>query len=133
MRYVVNLGEIKSFTPPHHMKTRDKVLIDEKLGAKNFVLWYGEVERGGGANTHFHEFEQAFYVLEEEVLFEIENMECRVKEGMAVFIPPNAKHRILNTGKGNLKVLIIMAPQPKGSDVWKAGEVKSEVVPLRNR
>jgi len=122
MRCVVNLDEIKSFTPPHHMKTRDKILIDKNLGAKNFALWYGEVEPGGGADAHSHEFEQAFYVLRGEALFEIEGVECQIKENAIVFIPPNTKHKITNIGKRMLKILIIMAPQPKTLDVWKKAE-----------
>ncbi|RKY50693.1 MAG: hypothetical protein DRP92_07730, partial [Candidatus Neomarinimicrobiota bacterium] len=118
-KYVVNLDEIESFTPPHHVNTQDKKLIDESLGAKNFALWYGEVEIGGGVDTHSHEMEQAFYILEGEALFEIEGVEYQVKENTVVFIPPNTKHKILNIGEKMLKILIVMAPQPKTLDVWK--------------
>ena len=117
---VNELGEIPSFSPPHHTKTIDKKLVFKETGARNLAIWYGEVEPGGGAEMHVHtEMEQVFYILEGEALFKLAEEEYSLGKGHLIFVPQHLPHQITAVGHTILKVLIIMAPPPYSMESWE--------------
>jgi quercetin dioxygenase-like cupin family protein len=123
MKTVFNLnalGDIPSFSPPHHSGTIDRKLVHEETGSKHMAIWYGEIEPGGVADEHFHEeMEQAFYILDGECLFRVGDQEHRLGKGSLAFVPAKQPHKVVSVGEAPLKLLIIMAPPPEGMEAWK--------------
>ena len=123
---VNELGEIPSFSPPHHTKTIDKKLVFEETGARNLEIWHGEVEVGGCAEMHVHtEMEQVFYILDGEAVFKLGEEEYSLGKGHLVFVPQHLPHQVTAVGDTTLKVLIIMSPPPYSMDAWKKIESMS--------
>ena len=110
MKHIVKLNEAETFIPPMHSRTLDRKLIDEKIGATRLALWYGEVEPGGKAEPHSHEFEQAYFILEGKALCEIRGKAYTVEANTTVFLPAETEHAITVLGNTTLKLLIFMSP-----------------------
>ena len=50
------------------------------------------IPRGTGARAHSHPNEQWTYVLEGELLVDIDGVKARVRPGFLVYMPPNVVH-----------------------------------------
>ena len=59
---------------------------------------------------------EVYYILEGEGIMYIDNESKQVYAGQTIYIPPNAKQRIKNTGKTDLKFLCIVDPAWKKED-----------------
>ena len=59
---------------------------------------------------------EVYYILEGEGMMYIDNESQNVRSGQSIYIPPNAKQRIKNTGKSDLKFLCIVDPAWKKED-----------------
>ena len=59
---------------------------------------------------------EVYYILEGEGIMYIDNESKQVYAGQTIYIPPNAKQRIKNTGKSDLKFLCIVDPAWKKED-----------------
>jgi len=59
---------------------------------------------------------EVYYILEGEGIMYIDNESKQVYPGQTIYIPPNAKQRIKNTGKADLKFLCIVDPAWKKED-----------------
>ena len=59
---------------------------------------------------------EVYYILEGEGMMYIDNESQNVRSGQSIYIPPNAKQRIKNTGKADLKFLCIVDPAWKKED-----------------
>jgi mannose-6-phosphate isomerase-like protein (cupin superfamily) len=66
-----------------------------------------------GEKTRAHRLKTAaevYYILEGKGIMYIDDEAAAVHSGQAVYIPPNAKQYIHNTGKSDLKFLCIVYP-----------------------
>src|SRR3989338_3464374 len=59
---------------------------------------------------------EVYYILEGEGIMFIDNDSQKVCPGQTIYIPPNAKQRIKNTGKSDLKFLCIVDTAWKKED-----------------
>ena len=85
--------------------------VSERLsGAKNIHLAIATVPKDRCSTTHFHtNCESAIYVLSGRGLFlHGENMEieAEISEGDFIYVPDGALHQPVNTGEGDLKLIV---------------------------
>ena len=106
----ISLSDIpgEKFSSGRH--TRIFVGAESLLQAEKFVSGYVVIEPGGKVPEHDHEQEEVYYILqgrgEMTVGGEIETLESV----SAVYIPPNQKHALKNSGKEELHMLFVYAP-----------------------
>jgi len=73
------------------------------------ALSFGLAEFPPGAvlPLHHHAPAEIYHVLEGEGLTEIEGVPHRLRAGVSLFIPANARHRTTNSGTGPLRFLFV--------------------------
>src|SRR5919201_4044655 len=70
-----------------------------------------EIAAGRELEAHVHEAEDdAFYILEGEMIFLLEEREARAGPGTFVLVPPGVEHAFRNDGKVPVRMLNIHAP-----------------------
>lgn len=84
------------------------VLMPED-GADKFNLRVFEVEKGQMAPPHKHPYEHEIFVLKGKGVVIGESGEHEIKYGNVIFIPPDERHTIKNSGDENL-VFICLIP-----------------------
>jgi len=100
--------ELEKVTAPGAKNTAVRWLISDKDGAPTFAMRLFEVGVNGNTPLHNHPWEHEIFILEGEAKVKIGNEEFHVKPGYAIYIPPNIKHTIVNTGEGTLKFLCMI-------------------------
>ena len=88
-----------------------RVLIGKADGAPNFCMRRFDVEPGGYAPRHTHDWEHEIYVVEGKGEVLLGDQWHEVSQGSAVFIPPNADHQIKNSSDGPLAFLCLVPSQ----------------------
>lgn len=88
-----------------------RMMIGEEEGAPNFFMRHFEVEPGGHTPYHEHDFEHEIFVKKGSGIAVSVGKELPVKEGDAIFVPPNEKHQFRNTGRGRMEFLCLI-PKP---------------------
>jgi quercetin dioxygenase-like cupin family protein len=96
---LVRESGVEEFIPEGHVKCKTKILVGNNVGAKHLSLFKTEMEISGSAESHKHEFEQAFYVVKGKILVIIDGAEYEVGSGDVIFFPPNTTHSMKNIGK----------------------------------
>ncbi len=105
----INKVEPDRRTPPR----ASWLLVSEKtVGSQNIALGVNETEPGSMVPEHTHESEEEVMLfLEGEGLFVTADAEIPVKQGICIYNPPGATHKIVNTGTTKLKFVWAYAPQ----------------------
>lgn len=85
--------------------------VSENLsGAKNIHLAIASIPKDRCSNTHFHtNCESAIYVLSGEGIFlhgDNMDIESEISEGDFIYVPDGALHQPINTGNGELKLIV---------------------------
>jgi quercetin dioxygenase-like cupin family protein len=83
-------------------------LIDEYDGAKNFAMRRFEIRPNGMVPIHNHPQDHEIYILDGTGVFYNDLKKVEVRPGDAIYIPPNEKHGINNTGTENLVFLCLI-------------------------
>jgi len=89
-------------------KLRVRWLITKEMGAENFAMRLFEMEPGGYSPFHSHPWEHEVFILESEGLVVGEGEERKFRAGDVIFIPPNEKHQLKNTGQKTVKFLCLI-------------------------
>jgi mannose-6-phosphate isomerase-like protein (cupin superfamily) len=105
MEYCIKLQDVEGYSPEGHKGTVNRILIDEKMGVRDFVLIHCEVFSEGGAEIHSHTFDQGFYVLSGEGRVRIGRKEYHVGAGSAYCAPAGIEHQIVAIGPESLRVI----------------------------
>ena len=71
------------------------------------TLGLAEFPPGAVLPLHHHAPAEVYHALEGEGLVEIEGEPHRLRPGLSLFIPANARHRTTNTGAGPLRFLFV--------------------------
>jgi mannose-6-phosphate isomerase-like protein (cupin superfamily) len=95
--------QIKQYFHPHNT-----------LNGINYSLAQFTLEPGKKSKLHKIRSSEIYYILEGSGNLKIEDDIHHLEKNDSVYIPPNSKQFIENTGKGNLKFLCIVEP------AWKA-------------
>lgn len=92
------------------------------LGCANAVVNYMEVEPGGaGPDTHIHEFDQYYLVLEGELTVEVALQKHVVPPHTLVILPAGVPHRQYNDSAVTEKHLAVLSPAPQPGKAWDSG------------
>jgi len=83
-------------------------LITKEMGANNFAMRLFEMESGGNSQLHKHPHEHEVYILEGEGIATDGEQERKFRAGDAIFIPPNERHQLKNTGRKTAKFLCLV-------------------------
>lgn len=76
-------------------------------GTETMSLGLAEFPPGGVLPLHHHAPAEIYHVLDGEGLTEIEGVPHRLRAGVSLFIPANARHRTTNTGPSPLRFLFV--------------------------
>ena len=87
-------------------------LITEEMGARTFAMRLFEVEPEGYSPLHSHPWEHEIFILKGEGIAIGEEGEHPIKEGDVIFIPPDERHQLRNTGDGKLMFLCLIPLKP---------------------
>jgi quercetin dioxygenase-like cupin family protein len=71
------------------------------------TLGLAEFPPGAVLPLHHHAPAEVYHALEGEGLVEVEGEPHRLRPGLSLFIPANARHRTTNTGEGPLRFLFV--------------------------
>ena len=95
-----------------------KRLIWEETGSKELCVGIGELDPGRVLGLHHHVGDAEFYyVLSGRATITVEDKEIDATPGTAIYIPPSAKHKILNDGKEKF-VMVYGLNAPTRRYVW---------------
>lgn len=83
-------------------------------GVENFAMRRFIMERGGEIPEHSHWYEHEIFMLKGKCLITVNGKEIIAEKGMALFVPPNAKHSYKNIGDEEVEFLC-MIPLKKPS------------------
>ena len=87
---------------------RWKLLVGgERTPSKGLTVGVLEIPPGASLLLHHHAPQEVYYVIEGEGRTEIDGMVTAIGPGTALFIPPDARHRTVNTGSIPLQIVWI--------------------------
>jgi len=95
-----------------------KRLIWQETGSTELTIGIGELPPGKILDLHHHVGDAEFYyVLSGRATITVEDMKIDATPGTAIYIPPDAKHRIVNDSKDKF-VMIYGLNAPTRRYVW---------------
>ena len=92
------------------------VLVGPAQGATHTELAAGALQPGGWLARHIHSFEEALYVLEGELLLELDRRVHRLVPGDFALIPIATHHTLANDGSGQVRWLSVNTPPRRPRD-----------------
>jgi len=94
-----------------------ELLHPDKTNVKcKHSLAHATVKVGNSSTSHALKSTEVYYILEGMGIMHIDNESAPVRAGDMIYIPPNSKQHIVNTGKTDLKFLCIVDPAWKPED-----------------
>lgn len=90
-------------------------LIDEKAGAKNFVVRRFVIKKDGYTPLHSHDWEHEVYILSGKGTIRVADEVFVVQKDMFAYVPPNVIHQFKNAGDENFIFLCIIPLKSKNS------------------
>jgi quercetin dioxygenase-like cupin family protein len=102
-------GEMFAPSPVHSGGTVWQVAGDETGGA--YTIYESILPPGRHISLHKHaNDDEAFYIIEGEITFQLGDETLRATAGTFVFVPRGLPHSQLNTGQTDARRLIIFSP-----------------------
>jgi quercetin dioxygenase-like cupin family protein len=89
-----------------------KMMVDSDLGADLSTMFMVQYEPGGFAGAHDHPLEEAYLILEGEVVGAFDGEEHRLVPGDVAWAGVGCVHEFRNEGPGRVRWLETQAPQP---------------------
>ena len=87
------------------------VKVGPESAGRQFGIFESTFPPGVGAFDHRHRsYEEAFYVLEGEIEYRLDEQRVVATAGSCVFVPPGVAHGFRNVGPTNARHLVIHAP-----------------------
>jgi len=96
-----------------------QLLVGPAQGAVHTELAVAAFVPGGSVQRHVHSFEETLYVLEGEVLFEVEARAYRLVQGDYALIPIGTRHMLGNASDNPVRFLSFGSPQRLASDAGR--------------
>jgi putative monooxygenase len=106
------------------------LLSPKAVGAKGAYMGVATIGPGDWIAEHYHPYSDEFlYVVKGSVTARLDGEDREAREGQAVFIPINCKHRLTNDGSEEAQLVFIAAPLAPRPDMghvdteqrWEAG------------
>ena len=112
--------EVKGFkaNPPYERVL--KVLLCPDLHkTKNFSLGMTVLPPGSSSSPHIHEKEEeVWYVVWGRGEAKVGDEKIPIERDVAIYVPPNTSHQLINTGDESLKVLWFFTPPGPEKNFW---------------
>lgn len=105
-------SEVPMEPAPNARGVRLRWVIGKANGAPRYAMRVFEVEPGGEIPLHHHWYEQEMYVLEGQGMAGDERSERPIGPGTVIYVPPDAPHRLRNTGQGLLRFICVIPHGP---------------------
>ena len=87
-------------------------MVDRALGAHHLVMFIVQFAPGGRCDAHDHPFEEAYFVLEGEVVLTLAGREHRLGPGDYAWSGVGTPHGFRNEGRVPVRWLEVQAPAP---------------------
>jgi quercetin dioxygenase-like cupin family protein len=92
------------------MTTPNVLLRSEQSGGHVSVIELVLPAGAAGPYLHMHDFDEAFYVLEGELTFRVEDELLTATAGDVAFAPRNVAHTLANRSDGPARYLLVCTP-----------------------
>jgi quercetin dioxygenase-like cupin family protein len=96
-----------------------QVVVGPEQGAVHTELAVGGLAPGGWLAPHVHSFEEALYVLEGELVLELDRRVHRLVKGDYAAMPVGLRHCLANPGTEPVRWLSVNSPQRLGPDAGR--------------
>ena len=113
---IKDLKNCEEFTAGDNTILRELLHPDKEKLMLRYSLAHAILKPGKISQPHKLRTSEVYYILEGEGAMHIDNETEKVYPGQAVYIPPNAKQFIENTGKTDLKFICIVDPAWRSED-----------------
>jgi quercetin dioxygenase-like cupin family protein len=90
--------------------TTNVLLRSEETGSHVSVTEIVVPPHSAGPPLHTHDFDEAFYMLEGELIFQVEDALVTKGAGELSFAPRNVPHTLANHGDGPARYLLVCTP-----------------------
>jgi quercetin dioxygenase-like cupin family protein len=91
-----------------------RVIVGPEQGAVHTEVAVGALAPGGWLAPHVHSFEEALYVLDGELLLELDHRVHRLVRGDYSATPVGLRHSLANTGHDQVRFVSVNSPQRLG-------------------
>ena len=108
--FIKDLQNCEEFIAGDNTILRELLHPDKADLKLRYSLAHAVVNPGLKSQSHKLKNSEVYYILEGEGTMYIDEVNAKVHSGQAVYIPPNAKQYIKNTGNIDLKFLCIVDP-----------------------
>ena len=97
------------------------IKVDERNGGSpHFFVGYEEIAPGGAIPAHSHpEYDEVLFVQEGKGLATLGSEERAVTAGATIYIPPNTRVSLTNTGTKNLSIFFVFPRPAMASDYYR--------------
>ena len=86
-----------------------RVVIGPDEGAPNFIMRIFDIEPGFSTPYHDHPWEHEIFIINGEGTARSgDQEETTIRKGDTIFIPPNEKHCLMNTGEDTLRFMCLV-------------------------
>ncbi len=114
--FIKDLQDCEEFTAADDSFLRELLHPDKAELAIRYSLAHATIKPGITSKPHKLKTSEVYYILEGEGMMHINDETERVHPGQAVYIPPNSRQYIQNTGKTDLIFLCIVDPAWRKQD-----------------
>ena len=105
------------------------VLVGPAVGATHTELAAGALRPGGWLNRHIHSFEEALYVLEGELILELDRRVHRLVPGDFALIPIGTHHTLATARSVGVRWLSVNTPPRRPADATVPDTIFATVAP----
>ena len=96
-----------------------QVIVGPAHGAVHTELAVGAIAPGGWLAPHVHSFEEALYVLDGELILELDRRVHRLVRGDYALMPVGLRHTLANTADRPIRFLSLNTPQRLGPEAGR--------------
>lgn len=101
----------------HSAKFARCSMIDRSVGSVHMGFGLCSLRAGGRVDTHFHSFEESFYVVEGEPTLVLNGSSYPLSPGTCGLVPVGVPHAWIGPALGEARWLDMLAPQPRPADL----------------
>ena len=120
MHYVSKIDESAAQTPKlyekHSTGFRRASYVDRAMGSVHMSAGICYLGSDGVIQPHLHSFEESFYILDGNVIAQIDDRSYALGPGDFGLISTGVRHAWRNAGKSSVRWLEMQAPQPRPID-----------------
>jgi mannose-6-phosphate isomerase-like protein (cupin superfamily) len=100
-----------------------RVLVDDEIGSERVTQFVGSIPPGR-APDHFHNYEEALFILKGEGRMRAGESNTSIAAGSCIYLPKGQVHCVENTGVGELRLLGVFYPAGSPSVRYDASEAR---------